>query len=79
MLLRFLEYYEQRETNRLSQERLVFRFGPILAAHDRLLHVRAQRPLAPARAQHVQAHPCGDRRGASADIILAKSDQEDMS
>ena len=37
-----MEYYEQHETNRLSQERFVLRVGPMLAAHDRLRYTRAQ-------------------------------------
>jgi hypothetical protein len=46
---------------------------PVLAAHDRLRHVRAQGLLAPrpARAQHVEAHPRDDRRHPSAEVLDA--------
>ena len=67
------EHHEQRETDRVGQQRFVLGVDPVLAAHDRLGHVRVQRLLAPrlARAQHVQAHPRDDRRQPSAQVLDA--------
>ena len=61
-----IEYHEQREADRVGQER--FTFG-VAAAHNRL----RQRLLAPrlARAQHVQADARDDGRQPSAKVLDA--------
>src|SRR2546427_482911 len=68
-----LEYHEQRETDRLGQERVVLGVDPGVAARDRLGRVRAplQRLLGPrrARAQHVEAQPRDDRRQPSPEVL----------
>ena len=66
-----LEHHEQRETDRVGQQRFVLGVEPIRAAHDRVGHVHAHLGLAQghhtprgARAQHVQAHSSDDRPAA---------------
>jgi len=65
------ENHEQREPDRLGQERLVLGVEVVSAAHDGVGHVRAQGLLAPGRtrAQYVQAHPGDDRRQPSAQVL----------
>ena len=65
------EHHEQRQTDRVSQQRLVLGVGPVPAAHDRVGRLRAQRLLAAhlARAQHVQAHPRHDRRQPPLEVL----------
>jgi hypothetical protein len=49
-----LEHHEQRQTDRVGQQRFLLRVDPVLAAPDRLGHVRVQGLLSMqlARAQH---------------------------
>ena len=67
------QHHQQREPDRVGQQRFVLRVGTVGAAHDRVGHVRVQRLLAPraARAQHVQAHPGDDRRQPTAQVLDA--------
>ena len=67
-----IEDHEQRGTDRVGQERFVLGID-LLAAQDRLGHVRAEGLLAPrrARAQHVEAHPRDDRGQPSAQVLDA--------
>jgi hypothetical protein len=55
-----LEHHQQREPNRVGQQRLVLGVGAVRAADDRVGHVYVQRRLAARlpRTQHVQGHPC---------------------
>ena len=66
-----LEHDEQRETDRVGQERLVLGVGAVGRIDDRLGDVDAERLLAtrPARAQHVQRH-ARDHRGQPCSEIL---------
>ena len=50
---------------------LVLGIDGVVAEHDRVGHVRAERVLAPrlARAQHVEAHPRDDRRQPAAEVL----------
>ena len=68
-----VEYHEQRETDRVGQERFLLGVHPVLAAHDRVGYMHAQGLLAPrvARAQQVKAHPRDDRRQPSAQVLDA--------
>jgi hypothetical protein len=64
-----LEHREERETDRVGQQRFVFRVDLGFAAHDRLGHAQGLLAPGPARAQHVQAHPTYDRRKPSAQVL----------
>ncbi len=67
------EYHEQREADRVGQERVVLGIAPGVAARERLGRVRAplQRLFGPrrARAQHVEAQPCDDGRKPSPEVL----------
>ena len=54
-----LEHHEERNPDRVGQERLVLGVGPARTVQDHVGHVRLQRVLAPgaAGAQDVQRHP----------------------
>ena len=66
-----LQHDEQREPDRVGQQRLVLGVGAVGAVDDRLGHVDAQRLLAPrvARAQHVQADARDDGRQPAAEVL----------
>ncbi len=67
------EHHEQRETDRVGQQRFVLGVDSFFAARDRLGYVRAQGLLTPrgARAQHVEAHARDDRRQPPAEVLDA--------
>lgn len=65
------KHHEQRETNRVGQQRLLLRIDLALVAHNWVGHVHGQRLFAPrlARAQHIEAHPRYHRRQPSAQVL----------
>jgi len=65
-----VEDYEQRETDRVGQQRFLLRVDPILPAHDRAGYMDAQGLLASrlAQTQHVKAHPRDHRRQPSTQV-----------
>jgi hypothetical protein len=58
-----LKHDQQREPDRVGQQRFVLGIGPVGRVDDRVRHVHVQRLLAArvARAQHVQCHARHDR------------------
>ena len=68
-----LEHDQQREPHRVGQKRLLLGVEPLLAAHDRLRHVRAEGFLA-ARfpgARHVETDTCDHGREPPAGVLDA--------
>jgi hypothetical protein len=68
-----IQHYEQRDVNRVGEQRLVLGVHPTLACLDRVGKTRVQVLLAPrgARAQHVQAYSRYDRRQPSSQVFDA--------
>jgi len=68
-----VEDHEQRETDRVGQQRFLLGVDPALTARAWLGHGRFQRLLAPrvARAQHVEADPRDHRGQPSAQVLDA--------
>ena len=65
-----LEHDEQREADRVGEQRLLLGVGLVVDAHDRLGQPAADVVLAPRapRAQHVEAHAPDDRREPAAEV-----------
>ena len=69
-----VEHHEQREPDRVREERLLLGVVPVGAGRDRLRCSRVDR-LLPARLagpQHVEAHARDDRRQPSAEVVDAR-------
>ncbi len=66
-----VEHDEQREPDRVREERFLLGAASARARRDRLGRVRGQRLLAPrlARPQHVEAHARDDRRQPAAEVV----------
>ena len=64
------EHHEQRETDRVGEDRLVLGVDSGFVALDRVGRLGVERLLASrfARSQHVQAHPADDRRQPPAQV-----------
>ena len=69
-----VEHDEQREPDRIREERFLLGAAPARAGRDRLRRVRGERLLAPrlARPQHVEAHARDDRGQPSAKVVDAR-------
>ena len=70
-----VEHDEQRETNRIGQQRLVFGIASISVAHDRLGRILSQRLLASggARTQHIEADTRDHCGQPAAEILRHRS------
>ena len=70
-----VEHDEQREPDRIREERFLLGAAPARAGRDRLRRVRGERLLAPrlARPQHVHAHARDDCGQPSAEVVDARS------
>ena len=66
-----LQHNQQRQPDRVGQERLVLGIGAVGRIDDRVGHVHAERLLPPrgARAQHVQRHTRDDRGQPPAQVF----------
>jgi hypothetical protein len=66
-----LEHDEQREPDRVGQQRLVLGIGPVGGIHDRIGDADADRLLAPprARTQDVQRDARNDSRQPRAEVL----------
>ena len=66
-----LEHHEQRQADRVGEQRLVLGVGAVSGVDDRVGHAHVERLLAPrsARAEHVQRHACDDRRQPAAEVL----------
>jgi hypothetical protein len=66
-----LEHDQQRQADRVGEQRLVLGVGPVCGIDDRVGNVHVERLLGPrsARAEHVQRHACHDRRQPGAKVL----------